>query len=146
MLYQLSYAHHPTKIITRRRARQLRFAGEGNWREALAARGASAQVVACLVGPRAIGRMAKILEPLFTGQTALAALFVSEGQVEMNVGMSGQRALGALQVFDGLVYLSLFLKDAAEVVSRDSVQGIELNGGEEFRARLLDPAHLIQRH
>ena len=140
MLYQLSYAHHPGKIITRRRVRELRLAREGNWRKALAAHGALAQMGARLLRPCAIGRMAKIEDPLFAGETALAALFVGESQIEVDVGVGGQRPDGAPQMFDGLVQLSLLLEDAAKVVTRDSVQGIELNGGKKFGARFLGPA------
>ena len=76
MLYQLSYAHHLAKIISRRYARELRFAGEGNWDEALAAHGTLPQVSARLLRPRSVGRVAKIQDPLLAREAPFAALFV----------------------------------------------------------------------
>src|SRR5208282_1662488 len=62
----------------------------------------------------------------------------------MNVRMSGHGAGGATQMLDGLVDLALFFEDAAEVVARNSIQGIELDGGKKLGAGLFGAAHLIE--
>ena len=87
-----------------------------------------AEAGAGLVGPGAVGSVAKVKGPLLAGESAFAALFVGEGEIEMHVGMSGHGASGAAKMFDGGVELALLFEDAAEIVAGDAVQGIELDG------------------
>ena len=76
---------------------------------------------------------------------AFAALFVSQREVEMDVGVPGHRARGAPQMIDGLVDAPLLLKHAPQVVARDPAQRIKLDRRSKFLARFLDAAQLIQR-
>ena len=48
------------------------------------------------------------------------------------------------ELFDGRVKLTLFLEDAAEVVTRNAVRWIELDGGLKGNTRLIGLAHLVE--
>ena len=86
-----------------------------------------AEARAGLIGPRAIRSVADIEEPLLAGESAFAALFVREREIEMHVGVRGHGAGGAAEMFDGSVNLTLLFEDAAQVIARDAVHGIELD-------------------
>lgn len=107
---------------------KLSFAGEGDGGGELAAGVVEAEARASLVGPGAVGSVAKIKGPLLAGEAALAALFMRESEIEVDVGVSGHGAGGATEMFDGGVEIALLFEDAAEIVARDAVQGIELDG------------------
>jgi hypothetical protein len=59
-----------------------------------------------LVRPRARRSIAKIEQPLFTSESALAALFIRQRQVEMHVGMRRHCTRRATKMFDGFVNLT----------------------------------------
>ncbi len=59
-----------------------------------------------LIRPRARRSIAKIKQPLFTSESALAALFIRQRQVEMHVGMRRHRSRCAAKMFDSFVNLA----------------------------------------
>ena len=99
---------------------------------------------ASLFGPRAGWSVAQVGDPFHAREATLAALFVGERQIEVDVGVRRHGSRGATQVTDRFVDLALLFENAAEVVARDSAQWIELDGGGKFGARLIDPTHLIE--
>src|SRR5208282_3738772 len=106
MLYQLSYAHRRRKIITRRRARGLCLAGEGNWQRRLAPRRALPEMCARLRRPGAVGRVTEIEQPFVASEAAVATLFVGESEIEMNIRVRGQGAGSAAQMVDRFLDLA----------------------------------------
>src|SRR5579863_4820742 len=62
----------------------------------------------------------------------------------MHVGVSGHGARGAAEMFDGGVEIALLFENAAEIVTGDAVQGIELDGILEASAGFLDVSGLIE--
>jgi hypothetical protein len=120
-------------------------AREGNWRGALAALGILFEARTSLFGPGAAGGVAQIKGPMAAREPALIALFIGDGEIEMDVSMAGNHASGSAQMDDGQVDLALFLIDAAEVVLGDAAIGIEADGGEKFGAGFLGLPHLIER-
>jgi len=100
---------------------------------------------ASLVGPRTARRVTQIGDPLHAREAALAALFIGEREIEMDVGVRGQRAGGAAKMADGFVNFALLFEHATEVVARDTAERIEVHSGGEFGSRLVDAAHLIKR-
>jgi hypothetical protein len=61
-----------------------------------------------LIRPRAGRGVAKIEQPLFTSESALATLFVSQRQVEMHVGMRRHCTCRTTEMLDGFVNLAKF--------------------------------------
>jgi hypothetical protein len=118
---------------------------EGNGSAAFALAGGSLHALAGLVGPGAVGGVAQIERPLFVGGFALTAFFVGERQIEMNVRVSGHGACGAAQMLHGFVELAEFFQSAAQVVTRDAVERVNLHGGEKAIARVGELAHLVVR-
>ena len=90
--------------------------------------------------------MSKICDPFQASQAALAALFVSEREIEMHIGVRRHRARGAAKMPDGFVDSALFFEHATEVVARDAAQWVEFHCGGEFGPRFFDSAHLIKRY
>ena len=98
---------------------------------------------ACLVGPGAVGGVAQVERPLFVGGFAFTAFFVGEREIEMDIRVSGHGARGAAQMFHGFVEFAEFFQRAAQVVTRDAVERINLHGGEEAIARVSELAQLV---
>lgn len=94
------------------------------------------QAFARLIGPGAARSVAQIQRPLFVSCAAFAALFVREREIEMDVRVRGHRARGPAKMINGFVEFAEFLQRAAQVISRDAVQRINLHGGEERIARV----------
>src|ERR1700733_13051270 len=63
----------------------------------------------------------------------------------MYVGMAGHRSSSALQMLDGQVILTQFLKSATEVVTRDTIQRVERDCSNKSRAGVGELAHLVIR-
>ena len=61
----------------------------------------------------------------------------------MDVGVGGHGAGGAAEVVNGFFELAEFFESAAQVVTRDAVERIDLHGGEEAVARVGELAHLV---
>lgn len=101
------------------------------------------QTLARLVGPRAVGRVAQVERPLFVSGFALTTLFIGERKIEMDVRMGGHGAGGAAQMVNGFVELAEFFERAAQVVTRDAVERINLHGGEKAIARVAELAQLV---
>ncbi len=116
---------------------------EGNGRATFALGGGLLEALAGLVGPGAVGGVAHIERPLFVGGFAFTALFVGEREIEMDVGVCGHGAGGAAEVVNGFVKLAEFFESAAQVVTRDPVERIDLHGGEEAVARVGELANLV---
>jgi hypothetical protein len=131
--------------IERHEARLRNAAREGNWRGALAALGILLEARASLFGPGAAGGMTQIERPMAAREPALVALFVGDGEIEMDVGVPGNHASGAAEMNDSQVDLALLLINTAEIVLRDAAIGIKADGGEKFGACFLGLAHLIER-
>jgi hypothetical protein len=89
--------------------------------------------------------MSKICDPFQASQAALPALFVSEREIKMHIGVRRHRARGAAKMPDGFVDSALLFEHATEVVARDAAQRIEFHCGCEFGSRFFDSAHLIKR-
>ena len=83
---------------------------------------------------------------MFARGLAIAAFFIRKCEIEVNVGMRGQRAGGADEMLDSRVKISLFFEDAAEVVAGDAVRRIELNGGLKSGAGFFRFTHLVENH
>jgi hypothetical protein len=61
----------------------------------------------------------------------------------MNVRMGGHGAGGAAQMFHGFVEFAKFFESAAQVVTRDAVEWVNLHGGQETIARVGKLTQLI---
>jgi hypothetical protein len=116
---------------------------EGNWRVTFALGGRLLEALAGLVGPGAVGRIAQVKRPLFVGGFAFTAFFVGEREIEMDVGVGGHGAGGAAEMVNGFVELAEFFQGAAQVVTGDAVERVNLHGGEEAVARVAELAHLV---
>ena len=101
------------------------------------------EALASLVGPRAVGRVAQVERPLFVSGFALTTLFIGERKIEMDVRMGGHGAGGAAEVVNGFFELAEFFESAAQVVTRDAVERINLHGGEKAIARVAELAQLV---
>lgn len=103
------------------------------------------QALAGLIGPRAVGRVTQVERPLFVGGFAFTAFFVGERQIKVNVGVSWHGACGAAKMIHGLINLAEFFQSAAQVITRDAVERVNLHGGEEAIARIGELAQLVVR-
>jgi len=74
---------------------------------------------------------------------AFATLFVGESEIEMDVGVCGHGAGGAAEMVDGLVEFAELFESAAEIVTGDAVERIDLHGCEEGVARVGKLAELV---
>lgn len=101
------------------------------------------QAFARLISPGAPGRVTQVEHPLFVGGFAFAALFAGEREIEMDVRVGRHGAGGAAEMVNGLVELAEFFERAAQVVTRDAVERINLHGGEKAIARVAQLAELV---
>jgi len=62
----------------------------------------------------------------------------------MYVRVRGQRARGLNELLDGRIKVPLFFENAAEVITRNSVRWIELNGGLKRSASFVRLSHLVE--
>ena len=61
----------------------------------------------------------------------------------MDVGVGGHGAGGAAEMFDGFIEFAEFFESAAEVVARDAVERIDLDGVEKTIAGVGELAELV---
>jgi len=116
---------------------------EGNWSAPFALAGGLLQALAGLIGPGAVRGVAQVERPLFVGGFAFAAFFVGEREIEMDVGVGRHGAGGAAQMVHGLVEFAEFFQSASQVVARDAVERINVDGGEETIAGVGKLAQLV---
>jgi hypothetical protein len=98
---------------------------------------------ASLISPRTGRSIAEIKKPLFSGESALPALFIRQGQVEMHVRMRRHRTRRAAQMFDGFVDVAEFFERAAQIVARNPIQWIELYCCAKCGTRVRDLTGLV---
>ena len=80
---------------------------------------------------------------MFAGGQAFAAFFVGQREIEMHVGVRGHGAGGAAEMLDGFIELAEFFQGAAQVVTRNAVERVDLHGAEEGVARVGEVAELV---
>lgn len=64
----------------------------------------------------------------------------------MHIRVAGHGLGGAPQMPDGIIHFSLFFEHAAQVVTGDAIQRIELHSGEKCGLGIIDAAQLVQRN